>query len=152
MQPMCTFNDNLLYLTWGLGTMKTKYRFGSLKKLLCPGNDNTNLIADFRHIIEMLKKADEAVGTPHPLSGNVATMPQNLVLRLAAADLSHRQETWLGDLCGASSSSYRRKNCTWGAALGRGGQDGRRLTSCKCAPVLSPFCSSPVFYAHFFCW
>lgn len=38
-----------------------KYKSGSLKGLLHPGNNETNLIANFEEIIEMLEKTYEAV-------------------------------------------------------------------------------------------
>lgn len=61
------------------GVMKTKYKFGSLKRLLCFDNNDTNFIVSLEQINKILKKTDEAVVAPQPLSSHFSMMSQNLV-------------------------------------------------------------------------
>lgn len=62
---------------------------GSFERLLCPNNNYPIFIANFKHIIEILRKTGEA--TPQPLSSGFSTAPQNL--GCANANLSHCQGT-----------------------------------------------------------
>lgn len=58
-----TINGKIVVLCFIGEAMKTKYVFGSLEILLCSNNNDTNFIANFKQIIEILKKAYEAVVT-----------------------------------------------------------------------------------------
>lgn len=58
--------------------MKTKYKLGALKRLICLNDSDTNFIANFRQVIEILKETDEAVVTPQLLPREVPMMSQNL--------------------------------------------------------------------------
>lgn len=49
----------------------------------CPGNNDTNVIANFEQKMEILRKTDEAVVTSQPLSGDVT---ESGFARLVAAD------------------------------------------------------------------
>lgn len=59
--------------------MKAKYNFGSLKRLLCPNNNDTNFIANFKQIMEILRKTHEAVAALQPFSGRVFMTSHGLV-------------------------------------------------------------------------
>lgn len=56
---------------------QSKIRF---VQLLCPDNMDTNFIAKFQQIMELWRKADEAVATPQLLSDNVPRTSLSLVL------------------------------------------------------------------------
>lgn len=52
--------------------MNTKYNFYN-QRLLC-NDKNSNFIANFQEIVEMLKKTYEAADTPKPPSGDFSAM------------------------------------------------------------------------------
>lgn len=54
------------------GTTKRKYKIGSLKRLLRPGNNERHFIANSERVVGILKKADEAVATHQPVPGQVS--------------------------------------------------------------------------------
>lgn len=58
--------------------MNIKYMFGSLKKLGCPVNSDTNSIANLKQTIEILQKWYQAVAPPSTLSGDFSVTSQNL--------------------------------------------------------------------------
>lgn len=45
------------------GAVKTKYKFGALKRLLCPDNIDNNFVANFEQIMETLRNTAEGVAT-----------------------------------------------------------------------------------------
>lgn len=57
--------------------MRTK--FGSLERLLCVSNNNTDVIANCKQIMGILRKTYEAVGTPQLHSGDFSMPSHNLV-------------------------------------------------------------------------
>lgn len=50
--------------------MKTKYKFDSLKALFCSDNNDCNFISDFKEMMQIYRKTDEAVATLQPVSGD----------------------------------------------------------------------------------
>lgn len=55
------------------------HQFGVLKSLLCPVNNDTNVIANFKQIFWMLGKTGYAEATPQPASRDLFMTSQNLV-------------------------------------------------------------------------
>lgn len=48
------------------GAMQTKYKFGSIQRLLCLNNNDADFITKFKQIIKIMEKADEPRATYWP--------------------------------------------------------------------------------------
>lgn len=73
--------------------MQSKHKFGSLKTLLCANYNDTHFVADFKQVIWILMKTDEAVESNQTTFSPEPYDVTSLCVRLAAANQSYRQKT-----------------------------------------------------------
>lgn len=59
--------------------MKTKYKFGSVKRLLGPENSDADFVTNFRQIIKIINKTFQSVVIVQPLCGVFSETSANLV-------------------------------------------------------------------------
>lgn len=79
MGPQCKNCSTTKDLFHFKGAMKTKHKFGFLKRLLCHDNKYANFIAKFKQVTRILRKTHDMVATHQPLSTEVSVMSQTFI-------------------------------------------------------------------------
>lgn len=86
--------------------MKTKYKVSLFQRPHCPYTHDTNFIANFEHVIEILKGIAETVPNPNPFLAKSLWCHGILLRWLATGGVTHLQKTYLGDCSWAFSSIW----------------------------------------------